>query len=187
MIASNKQVAMVVMLTGVLTLLPACWPFKKTQKEQDLYVINVLDKDTAQDCKIAGSLNVPFEEIESFAKDLNRKTELVVYCANYRCTASGSAAQKLKDMGFENVWAYEGGTAEWYQMGLAAEGQYPVEGACQESYLAAINEKPAHEEDAGIPVIGIDELRQKMMAHGLLSVAQVAPEAVQEAPQQAAA
>ena len=54
-----------------------------------------------------------------------------------------AAAQKLKEMGFENVWAYEGGTAEWYQMGLKAEGKYPVEGTCQASYLSAANEKPA--------------------------------------------
>ena len=73
--------------------------------------------------ELQGSINVPFEEVETFAKDLDRDAEMVVYCANYMCTASGAAAQKLKEMGFENVWAYEGGTAEWYQMGLKAEGK----------------------------------------------------------------
>ena len=138
-----------------------------------------------EDCRIAGSINVPFEDVETFAKDLDRNAEIVVYCANYMCTASAAAAQKLKDMGFANVWAYEGGTAEWYQMGLKAEDNYPVEGSCQASYLAAANEKPAHAESS-VSVISAEELHEKMMAHGLIAVAQASVQ-VEEVPQQAAA
>ncbi len=78
---------------GVLALLPACWPFSKKSstertQQQSLYVINVLDKESYEDCRIAGSINVPFEQVETFAKDLDRTAEMVVYCANYMCTAS---------------------------------------------------------------------------------------------------
>lgn len=189
MIINKKQMVMAFMLTGALALLPACWPFGKkveTEENQDLYVINVLDKNNYEDCRIAGSINVPFEEVETFAKDLDRKAEIVVYCANYACTASSAAAQKLKEMGFETVWAYEGGTAEWYQMGKQVEGKYPVVGACQASYLSAENNQPANPEAASVPVIDAETLREKMCARGLICMAQAEAQA-EEVPQQAAA
>jgi rhodanese-related sulfurtransferase len=187
MIRMKKQVVTAVLLSGVLALLPGCWPFgKKDVQEQkpSLYVINVLDKESYDDCNIAGSVNVPFKDVESFAKDLDRNAEVVVYCANYMCTASGAAAQKLKEMGFEKVWAYEGGTAEWYQLGKA-NGDYPVTGSCSASYLTAANAKPT-EEATDVAVITADQLREKMIAHGLISVAQTQAPA-QEGSQQAAA
>lgn len=189
MIVNKKQIVMTVVLAGVVALLPACWPFGKKESEEQmqqksLYVINVLDKESYADCRIAGSENVPFEQVETFAKDLDKNTEIVVYCANYMCSASAAAVQKLKEMGFEHVWAYEGGTAEWYQMGLKAEGKYPIEGTCQASYLSAANEKPAQE--ATVAIISAEELREKMMAKGMLAMAQAEVPA-QETPQQAAA
>lgn len=187
MITFKKQVAKIVLFSGVLALLPGCWPFdKKDVQEQkpSLYVINVLDKESYDDCNIAGSVNVPFEGIESFAQDLDRNAEMVVYCSNYLCSASGAAAQKLKEMGFEKVWAYEGGTAEWYQLGKA-NGEYPVNGSCSASYLTAANEKPA-EVTSDVTVITAEQLRDKMVAQGMMAMAQ-AEAPVQEAIQQAAA
>lgn len=182
----KRQVQTFVVLSSILALLPACWPFdKKEETKQDLYVINVLDKVNYEDCHIAGSKNVPFEDVETFAKDLDRNAEVVVYCSNYMCSASAAAAQKLKDMGFANVWAYEGGTAEWYQLGLKEKDNYPVEGSCQSSYLAASNEKPAHAESS-VSVISAEELHAKMMAHGMIEMAQAQVQ-VEEVPQQAAA
>ena len=186
---NRTQIIASVALLGILALLPACWPFSKkdtpaNDAQQSLYVINVLDKESYEDCRIAGSINVPFEQIETFANDLPRSTEMVVYCANYMCTSSAAAAQKLKDMGFENVWAYEGGTAEWYQMNKKAEGKYPVEGTCHASYLSAANEKPAEVATSAVAIISADELQQKMTARGMLAAVS-AP--AQEAPQQAAA
>lgn len=187
MMIYKKQVVAVVLLS-VLALLPGCWPFSKKETQEQkptLYVINVLDKESYDDCNIAGSVNVPFNDVESFAKDLDRNVEIVVYCANYMCSASGAAAQKLKEMGFEKVWAYEGGTAEWYQLGTKAEGKYPVSGSCKASYLTAANNKPEAEE-SHVSVINAEQLREKMLANGLIAVAQ-AEAPTTEAPQQTAA
>lgn len=184
---NKKQVVAVALLSGVLALLPGCWPFgKKEVQEQKptLYVINVLDKESYDDCNIAGSVNVPFQDVESFAKNIDRNTEMVVYCANYMCTASGAAAQKLKEMGFEKVWAYEGGTAEWYQLGKE-NGEFPVKGACAASYLTAANTKPA-EETSDVSVITAAQLRDKMIAQGLIAMTQAEAPA-QESSQQTAA
>ncbi len=186
MMIEKRQAISLISLISMLILLPACWPFDKVETEkrdEDLYVINVLDKESYEDCRIAGSINVPFDEVENFAKNLNRKSEVVVYCANYMCSASMSAAQKLKEMGFENVWAYEGGTAEWYQLGLKAEGKYPIEGTCQASYLSAANERTSNEPTV-VPIINADELHEKMVARGKLST--TVANSGEEAPQAAA-
>lgn len=125
-----------------------------------LYVINVLDKREYDDCHIKGSINVPFENMQDFAKGLNKQTELIIYCSNYWCTASGEAVKMLLDMGFASVWAYEAGMAEWYQQKL------PVTGACKEEYLTKIVAKP-HQQDI-IPVISTLQLKEKMEKAGLL-------------------
>lgn len=177
---------MLITCSSILLMLPACWSSGKqeTKKEQSLYVLNVLDKDAYDDCRIAGSTNVPFQEVETFAKGLDRNAEIVVYCANYTCSASGAAAQKLKAMGFQKVWAYEGGTAEWYQAGLKEANQYPVEGSCKATYLAAANEKPVAMEEELVPVISLAQLREKMQQHGLLAPQGAAGQ--EEVPQAAA-
>ncbi len=175
MIMTKKQAVTAVIFSGILALLPGCWPFGKKemkQQKQTLYVINVLDKESYEDCNIAGSINVPFQDVESFAKDLDRATEMVVYCANYMCAASGSAAQKLKEMGFEKVWAYEGGSAEWYQLGSKEQDKYPVHGSCKASYLTAANQKPEHTE-ADVLIISAQALREKMLAGGLINRARL--------------
>lgn len=101
-----------------------------TQKKTGLVVINVLDKQWYDDCHIKGSINVPLEAIETYAQQLDPEaSEIVLYCSNYFCTSSGYACKLLKNKGFKHVWAYEGGTAEWYQLG------FPVEGPCEQEYL----------------------------------------------------
>ena len=126
-------------------------------KKSGLIIVNVLDKQAYDDCHIADSINVALDELDDFAQTVDKKdAELVFYCSNYRCTASGFAAKKLKKDGFEHVWAYEGGAAEWYQKGL------PVEGPCAAKYLRKEVQiaDDMHNED--IPVITALELKSKI-------------------------
>lgn len=121
-----------------------------------LIVINVLDKELYDDCHIKGSVNVPFEQLEDFAKTLDKRTPVVLYCSNYRCTASLIGARMLKSLGVNTVYVYEGGTAEWYQR------QLPVNGPCTQMYLKMENE-PAHDRhDTEIPVLDWQQLQQMM-------------------------
>ena len=123
-----------------------------------LLVINVLDPYLYEDCHIKNSINVPFEQLEAFAKELDRNTQLVLYCSNYLCTASIFGARLLRKMGFKNVWAYEGGMAEWHQKKM------PIEGLAQQSYLT-MQTKPVADDGAEKDlVITAQELEQKMMA-----------------------
>lgn len=92
-------------------------------------VINVLARKYAEDCRIKGSISVPIEELEKFVEKMPRETEIVVYCARYTCSKSSEAWHKLKDLGFINIKAYEGGVQEWRAKGL------PTEGICEMPYL----------------------------------------------------
>lgn len=169
MILKNNHYIAVTLSALILLTIPACWPFGKKVGEEKakFYLVNVLDKNSFDDCRIKGSVNVPFEDVEKFAHTLDKDAEVVFYCANYMCSASGASAEKLKQMGFEKVWAYEGGTAEWYQQGLKEAEKFPIQGVCKASYLTAPNQK--HEGETNIPVISVEELREKMKKYGILT------------------
>ena len=141
---------------SALLLLPACFEEKK---KEGLFLVNVLDADYFNDChiKAPNSINVTLENLDAFAKTLDpQKAEVVFYCSNYMCTASGFAAKQFKDKGFSHVWAYEAGMADWYQKGL------PVEGPCMKPYLKKNNEKIGLEESSEIRILSTDELADKV-------------------------
>lgn len=104
---------------------------KATKETQQFVVVNVLDKNFYEDCHIEGSINVPFMELEKYADEHwdKNKTQIVLYCGNYKCTASGFGAKMLREKGYKYAWAYEGGTAEWLHKG------FPVVGPSTEFYL----------------------------------------------------
>ncbi len=140
-----------------LVILPGCW-----QKEQEkpamktgLVVVNVLDKEAYADCHIAGSINVPFENLETSMDTIDKSAEVVFYCSNPMCTASGYAALQFKKAGFTNVSVYEGGTAEWYQKGL------PVEGASCADYLRQ-PVKHVADQTHEVTVLSVEELAHKL-------------------------
>lgn len=150
----------------LIATMPGCGGSKQDEataqadKAARFQVINVLEKDFYDDAHIKGSINVPLMKVKEYAKDLDRTTEIVVYCANYPCSASAAAWRELTNMGFTNVWVYEGGTAEWFQLGL------PIEGVAQQEYVRGPNEKV--EADPRVRVIETPALKAKMEAAGLL-------------------
>ena len=155
----TRQFSWVVMACIFVALLPGCWGGSVARS--DFLVINVLDNP---DCLIKGSINVPFADFESYiqkqlsAGAIDKETEIVVYCSNYMCSASGASWQYLSNQGFANIWAYEAGMAAWYQAGL------PVEGACKSAYLTGANE-PLGAHDSKVRTISTDELKKKMDDH----------------------
>lgn len=87
--------------------------------DNDLILIEVLSEEKYKDEHIKGAINIPLKKIGMEARERFNKDDLiVVYCSNYDCSASPTAAKKLTDMGFENVYDYEGGKKEWKEAGL---------------------------------------------------------------------
>jgi len=103
--------------------------YDRMQASSALTVINVLPEEMYQDCHIPGSINIPYDQIESAAQEWDKNTEIVVYCAHSDCDASEKAYQTLEKMGFANVREFPGGMREWKQAGLT------VEGPCESEYL----------------------------------------------------
>jgi rhodanese-related sulfurtransferase len=76
-------------------------------------LINVLGADSYEKEHIAGSINIPAEEIDEFERRFEKDKEIVVYCASPECSASPKAAAELSGRGFRRVLDYEGGMRAW--------------------------------------------------------------------------
>lgn len=101
----------------------------KMQQNKDLTVINVLAKEAYDDCRIKDSINIPIAKLPEQTASWPKDKEIYVYCASYTCHASAEAYNKLTELGFTNVTAYEGGMKEWREKNFASEGP------CSANYL----------------------------------------------------
>ena len=134
-----------------------CLPFGSDDaKEPKLVIINVLDKPDFNDSHIKGSINIPFDDFEGKVASLSKKNHYVLYCADYMCMSSGFCAKLLADAGFDHVWAYEGGMAEWYQKG------YPTEGPSKADYLKGESINMSDDEEEEVSVISAEQLAEKI-------------------------
>lgn len=118
-----------------------------------LIVINVLPSNSFDDLHIKGSINVPLSMLDDYAKTLDSDQEIVVYCASYACSASKKAWNIITARGFKNVFAYEGGVAEWHQKGYPTQGPATLE-VWQNIYTPHA--------DTQIKTISAEELKEKM-------------------------
>jgi len=147
----------------VIAVLPACWETDQKNaepKEKDFALISVLNKKHHDDCHIPGSVWVPFADIAQYAQNnIDKNAEIILYCNNYMCSTSGFARKKLADLGFTNVFAYEGGVAEWLQLG------YPVVGKAESAYLKNKLKTPAQTEEF---VLTAQQLKEKLESRGLI-------------------
>lgn len=124
--------------------------------KKNFLLINALPAESHADCHIKGSINVPLNKLEEFAKNLDKNLEIIVYCARYACPISKNAWHLLHKMGFANVRAYEGGMLEWHQAGL------PSEGPCKAEYLSGPKEQSL-EKDPEVATISLEELKKKII------------------------
>jgi rhodanese-related sulfurtransferase len=149
------KISRMMFIMPLVVVLSGCWA-SKTDAPQ-FVIVNDLEKEFYDDCHIPGSIHLPFGSVKAYAeKNWDKEnTEIIIHCSNYQCSASGIEAKELIEAGFKKVYAYEGGTAEWYQAG------YPVEGACLQKYLTFESE-PDEDESYDFPVITIDQLKKKV-------------------------
>lgn len=92
-------------------------------ESDDIKLIEVLDPEEYERSHIQGAINVPLSEIGRKLKGkFDTDQEIVVYCANRSCGASPKAAKKLDQLGFKNVYDYEGGKKDWKEAGNPMSG-----------------------------------------------------------------
>jgi rhodanese-related sulfurtransferase len=94
-----------------------------------LYVINVLPKAICTDCRIPGTLNIPFDKLNKKVQNWPKNREIVIHCAGLECPLGRYACELLHRMGFINVRLFDGGIRTWKSKNL------PTTGACKAGYL----------------------------------------------------
>ncbi|MFC1842485.1 rhodanese-like domain-containing protein [Candidatus Dependentiae bacterium] len=153
-----KRSFVFVCIGALLVVLSSCWKDKEVKtvgKMKGLVVVNVLNKSVFDDCHIKGSIHIPFTKVKEDApKMIDKDAEVVLYCSNYMCSASGAARKQLIGLGYKNVFVYEGGTAQWLQKG------YPVNGSCKKTYLKVKIPKPPHAQQDYM--LTADQLKKKL-------------------------
>lgn len=86
----------------------------------DVSIVSVLDREAFEQGHISGSINIPFNEMETLAmKLLDKDASIVVHCASSACSASETAGEKLRQMGCKNVTRFKGGIEEWKKSGFS--------------------------------------------------------------------
>ena len=132
-----------------------------------IHIVNVLDSKMFADAHIKGSKNISLQDIGTTAKNWGKNDTIVIYCSNYMCTASATAAEKLIEQGFTDVRVYEGGTAEWYQLSKQ-DSSYALVGPAKERYLEIVLEKPTTHQEK-VKEISALELKKLLKDANILS------------------
>src|SRR5215813_6155316 len=71
------------------------------------------------------ALNIPLHTITAESTRVLRKdVAVIVYCADFQCDLSARAAWRLETMGFQEVYRYTPGKADWLAAGLETEGTH---------------------------------------------------------------
>src|SRR5947199_4048798 len=69
------------------------------------------------------AVNIPLENLTSeTARSLRKDVAVIVYCADFQCDLSARAAWRLETMGFQEVYRYTPGKADWLAAGWETEG-----------------------------------------------------------------
>ena len=69
------------------------------------------------------AVNIPLETMTAeTTKQLRKDVAVIVYCADFQCDLSARAAWRLETMGFQEVYRYTPGKADWLAAGWETEG-----------------------------------------------------------------
>jgi len=84
-------------------------------------IIDVLPPEHFEKEHIENATNIPVtdpdfvDRVEEITED--KTHSVILYCADADCDASPTAARKLEDAGFTNVYDFEGGIDAWKKAG----------------------------------------------------------------------
>lgn len=92
---------------------------RKLDQGGDFHFWNVLTDEYFHGELIPGSHRVPLDRLGRTLSEtkLSKDVEIITYCGGPQCPQSMLAAQKLIELGYANVKAYEGGLEEWKAAG----------------------------------------------------------------------
>lgn len=93
----------------------------KMHSGERFILVDVLPHDHFLRVHLPGAINIPVNLLRDIAPlVLGKHDQVIVYCSNFDCTASPTAAKILMQMGYTDVLDYAGGIVNW------AEGGFPL-------------------------------------------------------------
>jgi len=96
----------------------------KMDRGDDFVLVEALSPKHYASSHLPGAINLPYEFVDEAEKVLpDKMAEIVVYCMNPGCLASGEEARELQDMGYQRVLHYAAGKQDWIRAGLPVEGR----------------------------------------------------------------
>jgi len=96
----------------------------KMDRGDDFVLVEALSHEHYASSHLPGAINLPYEFVDEAEKILpDKDAEIVVYCMNRDCSASGLEAGELEEMGYTKVLHYAEGKQDWIKAGLPVE--YP--------------------------------------------------------------
>jgi rhodanese-related sulfurtransferase len=86
-------------------------------------LVEVLPAEEYGEAHLPGAISIPLGELApATAARLDPSRPVVTYCYDTQCDMSPRAAWRLESMGFESVYHYAPGKADWMGAGLPIEG-----------------------------------------------------------------
>ena len=92
-------------------------------ERRDVTVVEALPRSYWEDGHLPTAINLPHDADDAaiLAALPDRSRAVIVYCANAACPNSGILARRLDQLGYADVFAYEGGKQDWIEARLALE------------------------------------------------------------------
>jgi rhodanese-related sulfurtransferase len=96
----------------------------KTLVEQGrVQLVDVLPASEFKKEHLPQAINVPLETMTSeVTRSLRKDIAVIVYSADFQCDLSARAAWRLESMGFQEVYRYTPGKADWLAAGWETDG-----------------------------------------------------------------
>lgn len=91
----------------------------KLESNTKMIILDVRGAITGEVAK--GSLHVPMDKLDAWAKDVAKDSLIVAYCACGSEGTSKAAVRRLQELGFTNAFALKGGIMGWQSAGMPTE------------------------------------------------------------------
>jgi rhodanese-related sulfurtransferase len=97
---------------------------EKIERGDDFVLVDALSQQHYERSHLPGAISLPYEFVDDAERRLpDKDAEIVVYCMNVDCAASGEEVRELSEMGYANVRHYAEGKQDWIQAGLSVESK----------------------------------------------------------------
>lgn len=97
---------------------------QKIESGDEFVLVDALSPMSYATSHLPGAINLPPESVDGRAQRRipDRSTEVIVYCSDAACDSSVVVANRLIELGYENVGHYAEGKNDWVVAGLPLEG-----------------------------------------------------------------